>query len=75
MAARTTGRIAGLTGTGQVGESVRSYDSVIVNRSHELGADHPDALDDRHSKGKMLVVNGDGPLAVARRRSRPGHNV
>jgi tetratricopeptide (TPR) repeat protein len=44
-------------------ESAASYDSVIINRSHELGADHCDALDARHSKGKMLVFAGAGSQA------------
>lgn len=45
-------------------ESAGGYDGVIINRSHELGEDHPDALDARHSKGKMLVLAGHGPQAV-----------
>lgn len=45
-------------------EAARSYNSVIINRSHELGADHPETLDARHSKGKGLVAGGDGPQAV-----------
>lgn len=49
---------------GLVSESAKGYDGVIINRSHELGYDHPDALDARHSKGKMLVLAGDGPSAV-----------
>jgi hypothetical protein len=49
---------------GLVSESARSYQSVIVNRAHELGADHSEAMDARHSQGKVLVVNGYGPLAV-----------
>jgi hypothetical protein len=49
---------------GRAGESAECYDGVIINRSHVLGEDHPDALDARHSKGKMLVLTGDGPLAV-----------
>jgi hypothetical protein len=32
--------------------------------AHELGADHPDVLDARHSKGKMLVLAGNGSQAV-----------
>ncbi|MEO3858525.1 hypothetical protein [Acrocarpospora sp. B8E8] len=50
---------------GRVSESARGYDGVIVNRSHELGADHADASDARHSKGKMLVFAGEGSQAVA----------
>jgi tetratricopeptide (TPR) repeat protein len=52
---------------GQLGldaESAAGYDSVIINRSHEQNADHPDVLDARHSKGKMLVLAGNGPQAV-----------
>lgn len=49
---------------GQVGESANGYDGVIINRSHELGSGHADALDARHSKGKMLVANGDGARAI-----------
>jgi hypothetical protein len=45
-------------------ESARGYDGVILNRSHELGADHPDTSDARHSKGKMLAVAGKGSQAV-----------
>jgi len=46
------------------GESAAGYDGVIINRSHELGDDHPDVLDARHSKGKMLVLAGNGSQAV-----------
>ncbi|WP_235018280.1 hypothetical protein [Thermomonospora echinospora] len=49
---------------GWVNESVRGYDDVIIDRSHELGADHADALDARHSKGKMLVLAEEGAQAV-----------
>ena len=49
---------------GLVSESEASYDGVIVNRSHELGPDHADTEDARHSKGKMRVVNGDGPRVI-----------
>lgn len=45
-------------------ESASCYDSVIFNRSCDLGHDHPDALDARHSKGKMLVSAGDGSSAA-----------
>jgi tetratricopeptide (TPR) repeat protein len=49
---------------GLASESEASYDGVIINRSHELGEDHPDTNDARHSKGKMRVVTGDGSQAV-----------
>jgi hypothetical protein len=49
---------------GWVSESTSSYDGVIINRSHELGYDHPDTSDARHSKGKVLVVNGYGSQAA-----------
>ncbi|MGH3279803.1 MAG: RNA polymerase sigma factor [Trebonia sp.] len=48
----------------RVSESASGYDSVINDRSWWLGPDHPDALDARHSKGKMLVANGAGAQAV-----------
>ncbi|MEU5366562.1 hypothetical protein ABZ354_24345 [Streptomyces sp. NPDC005925] len=41
------------------------YDRVTVDRSRELRPDHPDTLDARHSKGKMLVYAGDGHQAHA----------
>lgn len=54
---------------GQLGDvrgSVEGYDRVIASRSREFGADHPDTLDARHSKGKLLVqVAGDGGQALA----------
>jgi len=48
----------------QVGESTGGYDHVIFNRSRKLGSGHADVLDARHSKGKMLVVNGTGSQAI-----------
>ncbi|MER7417935.1 hypothetical protein ABT346_14310 [Micromonospora peucetia] len=45
-------------------ESARSYDGVIVIRSHLHGNDHPDTSDARHSKGKMLVLAGKGAKAI-----------
>ena len=45
-------------------ESASGYDSVINDRSQWLGSHHADALDARHSKGKMLVANGAGAQAV-----------
>jgi hypothetical protein len=42
-----------------------SYDRVITGRALELGADHADTLDARHSKGKMLTQAGDGVHAKA----------
>ena len=48
----------------RVSESASGYDSVINDRSRWLGSGHADALDARHSKGKMLVANGAGAQAV-----------
>lgn len=44
-------------------ESAEGYDEVIADRTGIVGADHPDTLDAHHSKGKMLVNNGDAPAA------------
>lgn len=49
---------------GLASESEAGYDGVIINRSHELGADHPDTGDARHSKGKMRVFAGDGSQVI-----------
>lgn len=49
---------------GLIGESTRGYDGVIINRSHQLGPDHPDTHDARHSKGKMYVCAGAGSQAI-----------
>jgi hypothetical protein len=49
---------------GLVGDSASGYDGVVISRSRELGAGHPDVLDARHSKGKVLVVAGRGSQAV-----------
>ncbi|MET8054856.1 hypothetical protein ABZU75_45535 [Streptosporangium sp. NPDC005286] len=49
---------------GRVEESVSDYDAVIINRIHELDEDHADTLDARHSKGKILVVAGQGEQAL-----------
>ena len=46
------------------GESEKGYDFVIAQRSSELDYVHPDTLDARHSKGKMLVLAGDGYRAA-----------
>ncbi|MEO3811871.1 tetratricopeptide repeat protein [Sphaerisporangium sp. B11E5] len=46
-------------------ESADGYDHVIASRAREFRPDHPDALDARHSKGKMYVLHGDGPAAHA----------
>ena len=48
---------------GNLREAMASYDRVITGRALELGADHPDTLDARHSKGKMLTQAGDGAQA------------
>jgi tetratricopeptide (TPR) repeat protein len=51
---------------GRVREALDAYDRVITDRCREFGADHPDCLDARHSKGKMLVRRfGDGRRALA----------
>jgi hypothetical protein len=50
---------------GRPHEAAAGYDAVIADRSGELGPDHPDTLDARHSKGKMFVLAGDGPRARA----------
>jgi len=50
---------------GDLTEALASYDRVITGRALELGADHPDTLDARHSKGKMLTQAGDGVHARA----------
>ncbi|MFI0423964.1 hypothetical protein [Spongiactinospora sp. 9N601] len=47
----------------RVRESAALYDHVISDRAGTQGADHPDTLDARHSKGKMFVHNGDGQAA------------
>jgi hypothetical protein len=47
-------------------EAAAGYDDLITDRSRELGPHHPDTLDARHSKGKMLVIDaGDGHGAYA----------
>jgi hypothetical protein len=48
---------------GDLREAMASYDRVITGRALELGADQPDTLDARHSKGKMLTQAGDGAQA------------
>lgn len=50
---------------GRLVEAADSYDAVIADRSRWFGPDHPDALDARHSKGKMFVLFGHGALAYA----------
>ncbi|HLM87904.1 MAG TPA: hypothetical protein VK284_02580 [Streptosporangiaceae bacterium] len=51
---------------GLVRESAEGYDRVIADRCAELGPDHADALDARHSKGKLLVQEAaDGAQALA----------
>jgi hypothetical protein len=45
-------------------ESEKGYDFVIASRSSELDYDHTDTLDARHSKGKMLVLAGNGHRAA-----------
>lgn len=47
----------------RVRESAEGYDAVIADRAHLLGPHHADTLDSRHSKGKMLVQNGEGLAA------------
>lgn len=49
---------------GNTDESASGYDSVILNRSHNLGSDDKDTMDGGHSKGKMLVVNNAGVQAI-----------
>jgi len=49
---------------GQVDKSVSDYARVIVSRTNELGEDHADTLDARHSQGKILVVAGQGSQAL-----------
>lgn len=61
---------------GRTDEAEQGYDTVVTERSRALGADDPDTLDARHSKGKVLVLSGDGararevlgPLLADRRR-------
>jgi Tetratricopeptide repeat len=50
---------------GRPHEAAVGYDAVVADRSRELGPDHPDTLDARHSKGKLFVQHGDGPRARA----------
>jgi RNA polymerase sigma factor (sigma-70 family) len=49
---------------GRVSKSACGYDSVILSRTRKLGSSDSDALDGRHSKGKMLVFNGAGSQAI-----------
>lgn len=49
---------------GLVDQSVRDYGRVIVSRTKELGQDHADTLDSRHSQRKILVVAGQGSQAL-----------
>ncbi|WP_030920725.1 hypothetical protein [Streptosporangium amethystogenes] len=49
---------------GRVDESVSDYALIISNRIDELGEDHTDTLDARHSQGKILVVAGQGAQAL-----------
>lgn len=49
---------------GHTAEGVKLYDTVIAQRSAELGYDHADTLDTSHSKGKGLVVSGHGAEAL-----------
>ena len=51
--------------SGHVKESAAGYDRVIFNRSRILGPYHREVLDARHSKHKMLVINGYAAQAVA----------
>lgn len=49
---------------GRVNESMSDYARVIASRTNELGEDHADTLDARHSQGKILVVAGQGSQAL-----------
>ncbi|WP_433347586.1 hypothetical protein [Micromonospora sp. CA-111912] len=49
---------------GHNGESAARYDGIIIDRSHELGFDHADSNDARHSKAKMRVLAHDGVNAI-----------
>ncbi|KFU75436.1 hypothetical protein BB31_41485 [Amycolatopsis lurida NRRL 2430] len=49
---------------GLVDESVSDYTRVIVGRTAELGEDHADTLDARHSQQKIQVVAGQGVQAL-----------
>lgn len=63
-------------------EAEDGYNAVILLRSRQLGADHPDTLDAKHSKGKMFVLSGDGaracavlrPLLADRKRVQGAHH-
>src|ERR1700677_1717223 len=48
---------------GDLWAAVASYDRVIAGRALELGADHGDTFDARHSKGKVLAQAGEGAQA------------
>lgn len=48
---------------GRLFQAIESYDRVIAFRTRELGQLHPDTLDTRHSKGKMLVLHQEGDMA------------
>lgn len=50
---------------GRTAESAETYDGVIADRSRELGEDHPDTLDARHSQGRVLVYAGQGAQAAS----------
>ncbi|MEV6907233.1 hypothetical protein [Amycolatopsis sp. NPDC051071] len=50
---------------GRLVESVNNYARVIVSRTNELGEDHADTLDARHSQQKILVMDGQGAQALS----------